>query len=705
MKHKLAVLAVLAVFFVISCQNPLETTSPSNSPIKAAASFEKGAIPPANYYNDISFDVSAIKVGTAVTGTNSPQTIITVTFPDGIGLDLLAIPVTDTARFEEKLKEILSFNKLTAVSDNTPYTVSPGTNIDYKVVNRESNVVYLDLAIDGGTSDKIEAVINAAKYTYKGGNLVDNDNNGIPGETYDNHYELLAINGGTAPATGTSYVPHNPTEGSFTFTYGWYYIAGTTLTSVSTDNTFILGGSSGSPYLIIEYSGANLKDTFDYSAALDKMITIQRYDLDQKKYVDIGSNRGAITRAELATGSYTHSYRIPLTLTHKDVLRVLVSNKADSTGKKLTTNDTYYGFQQRFYLDSTNPDIEEKTVLSGYAQNSSYANNSNSSFFSSSSSYVSVDQTGKNGVVVLGLDLTGGSSGPIGNLGLNPIPANTTEAELNTMLKVGYTVNGDTYYIPIKKVSLDFSLGATGNIEDELRLVLDPSFNVHAVSAVTIYAREELKYRGDSGTGAGVKPAGTFGDYTSITFREGYAQYGSYGDISDIRGYAAAPNFPAPPGLEGVYRSSSDGSAELFMNGNVFVTYSRYTTTSYAQSVFEDDISSTLHSVVTDAQSLNNASTYGVTGWTGSGDVAPIYQLASGLYLVLDDAGSGSYNYNVFVLSNGNYYGNYNRPAFTPEFLGGYILDGSGNTVATYSLDAFGQCTVTTNNGSSYRRR
>jgi hypothetical protein len=585
---KLAAIAALAVFVFASCQNPVEVTTPGYDLKQKASSFTGGGSPPASYYPTIT--------GTLNVTAGFEQKHLTLTFPDTIGLDILNIqndgPNTFT-KFETELKKILQFYPLTEIaSDN--YDASPwGTALSYKVVRREYKVVTVELDnITTSTPDRIEAFIDASAYTYRKGNKVDKDGNGVPGEGgtsgqgYDNFYSLLSITGATGAAAGKKYLGH--TVGSFGLIFTWTedlpsVSPGTNsggMNSTSASYLLQLTGAS-TKFLNIAYS-SNVGDDYDYKDSIAKMIKVQEYDRAQKKYVDLAV--GTITRTLAGTTpNFTHTYRIPLTssLKSEQVLRVLVNNDG-----KLTTNASYSGFKQRYYLDS-DPDVKVAQKMTATVKDEAF-NQLGTMFWVAADSKIYSEANGKNAVIVLQLD-----DAKVGNQGVIDLPA--TKAELNRLFKIRYDADA---YVAIESAELAFSdytkpsasTSFNTSAKDQIRLKLDPAFDVRRSGSYAIFvgksfgdgAGKDWGFKGDSP--AATVDQGVFGDFASLDYIDGYCGYLNYGSITTINGPSGGGTFesPAPDELRGTWYTNNSSSGQivnfadncyLFYNASVSQTY------------------------------------------------------------------------------------------------------------------------------------
>jgi hypothetical protein len=570
-----ALVAALAVFYTASCSSPLEVTSPSGDLPKQAASFESGTQAAKNingYYPDESTGITPSTL--SVTGSVNGN--VTVTFPAAVGLDILNY---DTAEaFERELKKVLFFYSLTEIASDSR-KASPQSDIVYNVVERTSyDTVQLQLKIDNKTSSKIEACITGSAYTYRNGNTIDLDGNGIPGEAgYDDWYQELGVIGGQKPGDAKEYISHNPQKG-FDLAFEWE-IEGGSLRGSGSENNKIFPLELSSPkakYLKITYN-EGVNDTFNYKDAINKLVRIQKYDQVRKEYVDITSGRGEISRTVTTSA---HFYRILLTgLAHKDNLRVLVNNE-----EGLTTNEEYYGVKQRFYADTDSHAERKKKVvekLKGYAEDEGFQNIESESFFNATSKMFTNGE-GRNAVVVLDFSLA-----ETDDQGLDP-QSLSPQTTLNSAIKVGYKKKDEEeVYIPISSAEL------SGTGTPQLRLYLDPSFNANSLlgQEVTIYVREELKSLGDASGGVKAK---VFGDYKSLTLRGGLNGYRKAGTISsaNITNNGDVFNNSTPPNNLSRVWGAKDGERIYFGENKFYSSLSQCGNGSVVKSILENVLNS-----------------------------------------------------------------------------------------------------------------
>lgn len=203
---KITVLIVIAVLAAASCAPDLEPHFDNSwqKDLEASKSVEKNT--------DLTNTGTAVTSGgkrpaitsrtlqTAIAGTRDSKGDITIQFsPDA---DVLK-GITTGEQLVAKMKESISFftyEKTTTVLPVYTDSITAGwttTNVDYKFVSRNGDIVNIELDKVFGESDShVIFKIDSTKYTFGNGQKMDIDNNGIGGEIhYDDYYETLNVDG------------------------------------------------------------------------------------------------------------------------------------------------------------------------------------------------------------------------------------------------------------------------------------------------------------------------------------------------------------------------------------------------------------------------------------------------------------------------------------------------------------------------------
>jgi hypothetical protein len=607
--HKLTLAFAAAVFAlaIAGCGNSLLPTDPGTSQLERTGSFIQNASSASSYFPVIGTSFNGSSLGSVNATT---QKTLVLAFPNDRDLEFLK---ASHDGLEAELKKFLKFYNLIPVENLSSAASRFDTEIGYTVkgkaiVSGQTQIAIELTGLDANSSGTIALVINAAAYYYQGTNKVDFDGNGVTGEGgfpnaagvfdenagYDNYFSTYIVSGGksagavnTAEGLGLTtpvYRICNPRR-EFTISYAWGF-------SPALD----LSDAAASRYLELTYLSAQYGDTTDYSSQLEGLVTYQYYDRETRRYVDIAGTPAVKPKtAFTAVSNQVYNVDLPTgNLTNQAIIRAVYNKKS------ITTTGVYFGFKQRFYLDSE-PTITKKTGIVGYVLGdvTDYLNTHNlgtiggsgSSFIDAGSSYAYAESTGKNVILYLKLNvpILGTSGGPIGNLGLKDPP--TEKGALNQAIKVQINDNDSDRYIPLEKAVLERSIGrAATNAPDVLKLTLDPSVNINDIFRLYVYIGDTLGYLGDDDTTPPVSaiPAGSLGNVFDITLRDGKIGYGQYidgfGYIYNIQ--ASVATNPAIPesGLEGFWVQNSWGIGLYLNSGEVSV----YTASAYSQSVYLD---------------------------------------------------------------------------------------------------------------------
>jgi hypothetical protein len=492
-RSKIAVFAVIALVGFAGCKNSISLTEQN------PAEFDKE-------YSEGTFGggTSSVSVGTGdVQFTITPSINLSatpavktaaVTIPTGtVNLDILNIPETETARFEETFKSIFKLYNVNAGGDaGTP---NPrGAAINYSVKYRDGNTVYLDLEVSASTSNPFEAVTVASKNTFNNGYKFDKDRDGVAGESvegalgYDDISVAVAWTGGTAVATPS----------------WWNSTAYWTVSGVPT-----LTSAAGLGVYSLTYAHYGV-DKSDYKPVLDAHLKLQKFDPASRTFV-----------AASGTSAYNAgTYTISFTAADKAVYRVVGTNLHE-----IKTAKPIYGFIQKLRggdNNSTNP-ANLKSSIAGTTQYVAPAtaaqyhdSTTDGQIGTNISVYPSVNpgQTVKAGIQIV-MDLNANTIGP---KGIAPFPGDWARH-----IKVGYKRGGgsvnssydnswdDVVFIPIEKVFLRSSTaqstsGFDAGVADQWVIVLKPEYVVNS-NLKYIFLSPSIGYLGGNGI-----PARHFGD-------------------------------------------------------------------------------------------------------------------------------------------------------------------------------------------------
>jgi hypothetical protein len=602
--------AALLLALFGACSNSLSPTAPPADQIVKTGSFvtSDNNGDPEDYFPKVGYKlneddlepVAFLQVST--TEENNQKTLV-LTFPGDKGLDILKVKEGEgVERFtllRDELKKFLSFHNLTRVTISgsgyaalpSPYREDDPAGIGYEVSARiptaDGVQIALDLSITTSSSKKIEMVIDAAKYFYNETNLVDTDRNGVPGEGgdpgkgYDNYYELIDVSGGQDYGTGSGtlgYAEYQPRAG-FDLSPAWKFTGAPTLNIAATPED--------DRCLEITYGDASdYHDTTDYRGKLGGLVSYQRFDRESMSFVDINPTP-EVTRD---TDSVAHYYRFKLPageLKSEAIIRAVLHKP-----ENLTTDVEVFGFKQRYYFDSSYHEYQTKgdVVADIFVLD-------NEGVYTAEHKAAKFIETGTNGsyaysandgngiILVLKLDIPdNGTTGPIGDQGLKPIPTDRTV--LNNYIKVGVT-NKDsrTVYPRITNAALDYTPGwkthkpPEDNAPDIFKLYLDPAVNIRDISYIQVFLGDgdgdtnHWGYQGDSFS-PGLEE-GFFGDKRSsnkllVDGKLGFVNYvqGS-GSISDIR----KPGEPSTVVLEGLGGLWTGGGYGILVTANTITRY------------------------------------------------------------------------------------------------------------------------------------
>jgi hypothetical protein len=521
---KIAFLA-LVIFAAAGCENSLSETSPSLGDFNRSKGFEAGsATSPANYFPLITGQLNVT--------AGAEQYILNIVFPN-VELDFLKIPNGNTAatRFNAIQEEMIKFLHFYSLeSRNDAYAASQHVGeIPYTVVRRDGNTIDIRLTLPPNVSSSIEAFVDPERYTFRGGQKLDIDGNGVAGEPwFDALYGYYTVTGGTAITLGDRR-PRSGIELRFSWTDG---LGGSTIS-----NNTVLTDFPNFPdlYLNIGYGGSIYNDDVDRGSVIGAMIHIEKYNRASGSYEPLQT--GPIAQSSVTP--YTYGIPIPITsIKAFDLIRVRVESDPARRGF-ITTGFDYYGGSQRYYSS-----VDRKKRI----------NEVESLTFSSSDYFeipqfwtgikVSADEDGFNGYIILDLDLSSG--GNIGNQGIQE-----PGADFSRYFKIGYTRDtsgvatkpdlswNKLTFIPIKSAARRYSginPPAVDPAPDQLRVDLDPGLKIESGNRFYVIIGNGLgngyQSLGDRQPG-GTTPVGEFGDFRNVQLViDGVSGFVNYGYVT-----------------------------------------------------------------------------------------------------------------------------------------------------------------------------
>lgn len=205
---RILMLVALALF-IAGCDSTLAQTTPDFTPVREAYGVD-GAKVDAAFRSDV-YNITFGSTLNADTGTNPVQNQLMVTFNGNDTVDRDALKETTLAGLEAKLKEFLHFYTVKKETDTDNRADGYANKnlrteiTDWKVVRRSGASVYLEFpSLANAYSNILEAKIDSTKYTYRNGQKVDLDDNGVAGEAfYDDYYTTVSVTTNVSASTST----------------------------------------------------------------------------------------------------------------------------------------------------------------------------------------------------------------------------------------------------------------------------------------------------------------------------------------------------------------------------------------------------------------------------------------------------------------------------------------------------------------------
>jgi hypothetical protein len=507
-----AVPALLVAALALSCHQSLEQTSPDLE-ILYQSKGPEGASPQTGVFPTSWIDYS-LSTNTVAGVTTVTDDQVALEFPD-VDLDFLRDAKTDAA-LETELKKFLTFSTLSTdpnfATNSSKGIVASGTrnSLSYSVIRRDGRKVYLKLAINGSTSETIEAKIEGGKYPFKHGQFFDKDGNGEGGELfYDDWYDY-SISVYHAGGTGATNIPHVEYDSTPVAANVTIQVSGTSWGSGS------LGWTGNQTSRPAEFR-ITMPNEDGYSSLLKSTFELQKFNgTDWVKDTDLNWS---------ARTTNAKQFYATVTQTHKTLYR-LVAKDID----KFKTIADYKGGKVRIYPGSPIPTGGLKkssiVVLSGNDMNAfnstaltQYTNGG--SLSGSSNATLAGDSENKNATLTISLSTTAlGELGAISNLaewkkhfrlGVVKDPSSGSllfsENNVNTWSRVEF--------IDIASAELAYSTSpvtapTSTTPHDLLVIHLDPAYQINNGSTGYLFIDDQYGYRITTGT---VTTDGVFGNW------------------------------------------------------------------------------------------------------------------------------------------------------------------------------------------------
>lgn len=406
----------------------------------------------------------------------------------------------------DSILEAITFrNTSDAASDDA--VLVQGTVVPYTIKGSSDDgtytIVYLELNLTG-TSDFIEAFIDATKLTGKNGALLmDSDGDYIQGEKNDDdlYFYIITTSSPTAPVG----VARNPDVGMDLNTVGFSMVGTPSPTTLTTYDTF---------ELVYNRSTAGSKtDIFDYKTLFDATIVIETYNMTTNTWTSIEST----STYDTTTGLYTVTFTA---LLDGETVRARITDV-----QNLKTNGTWYGFVQRYTMDQNEKTdvINSARAIDSTASGGQIPLAAQDVVFSSTNAVY--DANNRNGYIVIDLNTATGST--IGDLGLNESTFTTDNVKL-------YVTSGPSEGVPISYTP-SFRFDPAENIpasgpKTQVVLTLDSS-HVFGGSNIKIFAGPGLRSLGDETPGTNPR---RFGDLTNIDITEELRGFHDTGTVAGV---------------------------------------------------------------------------------------------------------------------------------------------------------------------------
>jgi hypothetical protein len=390
----------------------------------------------------------------------------------------------DNAALTTNIKAFLHFFNVAKTGD------APKADVDYTVVRREGDKVYLNLTLTDANAGTLFWKLDAAKYTYNGGNTFDKDDNGIPGEAfYDDYYDTTGL---TVKRADTTQDPANYGEGDSD-----PHFPDSDASITLRDPT---QGAAWSAYsLTANISGVDPSE--DFSAAIGDHVRLEKYNFSAHAFEQVSLTW---------TKESGQTYKAAFTAQHQGIYRTRVKN--DLVGAK-----DLHGGKPRVWFAGVSKKSKGWQIIGSEVvavdSGIEFQQNNSMKFWTSITSYM--DTENRHGSLVFTLD-----AGKTGNKGLNEPTGNS--------IKLGYfagtAMQSEVVLIPIKGISLRHSdpLGKTApgfasGTPDQLVIELADTVDMNALSAkladMYLFISSDYGYKGDTSPGT---KAGVFGDWKNF---------------------------------------------------------------------------------------------------------------------------------------------------------------------------------------------
>jgi hypothetical protein len=519
MKNLIKLSALLAALALVlaGCDSALTQTTPDFDTVHASYGvngLNKVASPHPTFAGTLDAD----------TGTNPVKNQLTVTFPD-IDLDALR-DSKSLAELEAQIKTFLHFYtiKKESVGSNITNQVvdwSLRTEIsDWKVIRRNGRIVFIEFpGLSNSYSEKIEIKIDSAKYTYKHGQKVDKDDNGVAGEAfYDDYYGYVSVDtDGSASATMSS----GSTSDQVNVNNSAVTVA-VSLTETGSPHGEALGfatATATTELAEISFTIGDPNTATSYADTIKALFAIE--ELGEDGVWKPSSLTLSFTK--VSTGSQDYYARV--TLTHKTVYRVKLTGLKgaallnEAYGGKRRLDFNLFGTGQVGLKDTTHYSSPKEVV------NSSLSKEYTANFFDSVT--VASDSEERNVTVTLALNnavkttvippavvpsglkpltaallnkdfklgIVAGSGTPTGGQGL-PAVAGGSSYTLSFVPDNPGTWAHNVTFVNIADAKLVYAnnVAAVGTVPDTLVLYLDPGFRLGGKNKAYLFVSGEYGF-------------------------------------------------------------------------------------------------------------------------------------------------------------------------------------------------------------------
>ena len=343
-------LALLAALVALGCNNALEFTSLNMDDYDSQYTLERNNPVNVNAYT------TTISIAGNLNAINPDATIdvdfywVSPLVNSSLDIDVLKYSTLD--ELGPALKKVLKFYSYTDKGDNAANKLIPPTlssePLSYNVIKWQDYVATLrfpSLATD--ISDRIEARLDQYTFTHHNGRQLDMNNDGVIDE-YDLIFLRQVTVNNTAntgygyPLWGGTLIPYNPYIGlgGGDFSY-----------------TAPVGATPGFFYTTINpFTFAGTGDTNNYENDLNVIFKLQKFSLDEKKWVNTTGISGNYNNTN---GEFRYTINAPET----DVMyRVVIENF--EALRKFAGKVKFYGYYQRLYSDAFAPASPNEIISS-----------------------------------------------------------------------------------------------------------------------------------------------------------------------------------------------------------------------------------------------------------------------------------------------------------------------------------------------------